>query len=61
MGATGEEREKQVRALTYVPIKPIARLALAPQGLDELIMALEDTRRNYRALSKAMHNEQSHD
>lgn len=61
MGATDEEREKQAHALTYVPIKPIARLALAPKGLDELIAALEDTRRNYQALMKAMHNEESHD
>lgn len=58
VGSTDEEREAQVRALTYVPIKPIARVALAPKGLDELISALEETRANYENLMKAMHDDE---
>jgi hypothetical protein len=61
VGDTEEEREAQARALTYVPIKPIARLAFAPKGLDELITALEGARTNYENLMKAMHDEESHD
>ncbi len=53
-GDTQEEREAQVRALDFVPIKPIARLALAPQGLDDLIRSLEETRENYQNLRKAI-------
>jgi hypothetical protein len=60
VGDTEEEREAQARALTYVPIKPIVRLALAPKGLDELITALEGTRTNHQNLMKAMHDEESH-
>ncbi len=58
IGATEEEREAQVRSLTYVPIKPIARLALSPAGLDELIGILEETRRNYQNLTRALEGEE---
>lgn len=57
-GATEEEREAQVRSLTYVPITPIARLALAPKGLDELIDTLEETRKNYQTLVKALEDQE---
>ena len=53
-GETEEEREAQAQALTYVPIRPIARIALAPEGLDELITVLENTRQNYQTVRKAM-------
>jgi hypothetical protein len=58
VGATVEEREAQARSIAYVPIRPIARLALAPQGLEELISTLEETRKNYKNLMNAMHNEE---
>ncbi len=61
VGSTDQEREAHVRSLTYVPIKPIARFALAPKGLDELIHALEETRKNYHNLMKAMEDEERHD
>jgi hypothetical protein len=61
VGSTEEEREAQARSIAYVPIKPIARLALAPKGLDELITALEETRGNYQNLMKAMQDQESHD
>jgi len=58
-GESAEEREAEVRSLTYVPIKPIARLALAPKGLDELITSLEETRNNYKTLMSAMQNQET--
>jgi hypothetical protein len=58
-GATQEEREAQARSIAYVPIKPIARIALAPKALDELITSLEETRRNYQTLMDAMQNQES--
>ncbi len=57
-GATEEEREAQVRAIAYVPIRPIARLALAPKGLDELIGTLQETRNNYEALRAALDDQE---
>lgn len=51
---TPEEREAQARSITFIPIKPIARLALTPARLDELIGTLENTRRNYENLMKVI-------
>ena len=34
---TPEEREAQIRGIGFIPIKPIARLALTPARLDELV------------------------
>jgi hypothetical protein len=41
------ESEEQLANLRFVPVKPIARIALAPAGLDDMIRTLENTRRNY--------------
>lgn len=41
VGATAEEREEQARQVTFVPIKPIVRLALTPARARELIATLE--------------------
>jgi hypothetical protein len=60
-GDTEEEREAYARSLTFVPVKPIARIALAPQGLDELIAALEATRANHQDLLQALRTQESHD
>jgi hypothetical protein len=51
---TPEEREAQIRAITYIPIKPIARIGLTAARLDELIRTLEETRKNYENLMKAI-------
>lgn len=59
VGDTEEEREAQARALTYVPIKPVARLALAPAALDELITVLEETRKNHQTLMKEISSGES--
>lgn len=53
-GDTEEEREAQARSLSYIPIKPIARVALTPQGLDDLIAALEGARKNYDLVRRAI-------
>jgi hypothetical protein len=57
-GETQEQREAQARAITYVPVKPIARLALTPKGLDELIGTLEETRRNHQTLVSAIKDQE---
>ena len=50
----GIETEEDLAQLRFIPVKPIARLALAPQGLDGLIETLENTRRIYKELQKAL-------
>jgi hypothetical protein len=40
-GATDQERQEQARAISYVAIKPIVRLALSPARARELIATLE--------------------
>jgi hypothetical protein len=49
-----EEDFEQLRTIGYLAVKPIARLALTPPGLDDLIEALENTRRAYRQLKSAL-------
>lgn len=44
--------------VAYVPIKPIARFALAPDGLDDLITVLESMRENYQNLRRAMEDQE---
>jgi len=46
------ESDEDLANLRFVPVKPIARLALAPGGLDDLIRTLENTRRLYRDLKR---------
>ncbi len=41
---TQEEREQQLEQITYVPVKPVARVAFTPAKLDALIDALHQTR-----------------
>lgn len=47
LGKTDEERRAQVENIQYVPVKPIARLAMTPSKLRELISILEITATNY--------------
>jgi hypothetical protein len=54
VGRTQEEREAQLRTITYIPVKPIARLGLTPDRLDELIRTLQETRTNYQDLMNAI-------
>ena len=46
------ESEDDLANLRFVPVKPIARVAMAPSGLDDLIETLENTRRIYQDLKK---------
>lgn len=41
------ESEEQLAAFRFLPVKPIARVALTPGNLDGLIAALEDARNNF--------------
>ena len=54
VGDTEEEREAQARDVAFVPIRPIARFAITPAGLDELITMLEGTRENYETVRQTM-------
>jgi hypothetical protein len=47
LGATQEERVRQARGLTNIPIKPIARLAMTRAGLGQLVGVLSKTVENY--------------
>ena len=54
LAQTQEEREKQVRSLTHVPIKPVARLALTRTGLEQLMDVLQQTIANYDKAQELM-------
>ncbi len=47
LGNTDEERRQQLESLSYVPIKPVARIAFTPDRLQELSSILEITKQNY--------------
>jgi hypothetical protein len=50
MGDLDQQRER-AQGIPFVPIKPVARLALTRAGLDDMIHILNQTRDNYdRAL-----------
>lgn len=46
------ENEEALANMRFVPVKPIARIAMAPAGLDDLIRTLENTRSNYEELKR---------
>ena len=47
LGETQEERDRQIRDLTHIPIKPVARLALTRAGLEQLVDVLHQTLANH--------------
>jgi hypothetical protein len=47
LGETQAEREQQIRDVTRIPIKPVARLALTRAGLEQLITVLHQTLENH--------------
>ena len=47
LGETQEEREKQLRDVTRLRIKPVARLALTRAGLEQLVTVLHQTLENH--------------
>lgn len=56
MGETVEDRKAQVEAIPFVAIKPVARIAMAPGGLRQLIGILQETLANYE--KQQQHREQ---
>ena len=58
LGETQEERERQLRTLARLSIKPIARLALTRAGLEQLVGVLQQTLENYDKAQKLMEQEQ---
>lgn len=54
LGETREERERQARGITHVPIKPVARLAMTRAGLEELVRVLHKTAENYDKAQELM-------
>lgn len=53
-GETEEERARQVAAVTYVPVRPVARIAVTAELLDEFIAALEGARENHQNLLRVL-------
>ena len=49
MGDPKQQRE-QAENITFLPIKPVARLAFTRTGLDDMIRILGQTRDNYDKL-----------
>jgi hypothetical protein len=52
LGSTVEERKAEVERITYVPVKPIARLGLTPAGLKQLIEVLQTTLEKHEQLPR---------
>ncbi|HEX5527288.1 MAG TPA: hypothetical protein VFX44_08870 [Solirubrobacterales bacterium] len=51
------ETEEDILNMRFIPVRPIARIALAPGGLDDLIRTLENTRRIYEELKRIEEDE----
>jgi len=58
LGETQEERERKLRGLAGISIKPVARLALTRVGLEQLVGILQQTLENYDKAQKLMEQEQ---
>ena len=50
MGETMAERGEYAQRITYVPVKPIVRLGMTPQRLEEFIRVLQDTLKNHNTM-----------
>ncbi len=49
---SGEEAREQAERIQYVPVKPVARIALTPTRLLELIEVLQITKANHETQSE---------
>jgi hypothetical protein len=49
---TPEQQAEQAQQISYVPIKPVARLGLTRLGVEELIGVLQQTLQNYDRVQK---------
>jgi hypothetical protein len=54
---TPEQQREQAKDIDFLPVKPVARLALTRVGLDDLIRVLQQTRDNYQKIEEAMAGE----
>jgi hypothetical protein len=52
-----EDDIERLRTVGYLPVHPIARVAISPQGLDEMIQGLQNTRKQHKQLLKALGNQ----
>ena len=52
-----EEELERLWTVGYLPVSPIARVALSPQGLDGLIQGLQNARKQHKAMLKALGSE----
>lgn len=53
VGETPEERVQEAGKIQFIQASPIARLALTPARLDELVRTLQETQANYAKLVEA--------
>ncbi|CAN5780303.1 hypothetical protein BH18ACT11_BH18ACT11_15270 [soil metagenome] len=53
-GDTQAEREAQLRGVTQIPIKPVARFALTREGLEQLVTVLHQTLDNHDRVQEIM-------
>ncbi len=61
LGQTQEERERQLKGLARIPIKPIARLGMTRAGLEQLITVLQQTLANHNKAQEFMAQAQEND
>lgn len=54
LGETQAEREQQIRDVTRLPIKPVARFALTREGLEQLVAVLHQTLENHDKVLEIM-------
>jgi hypothetical protein len=47
----------RLRTIGYLPVSPIARVAISPQGLDDLIQGLQNARKQHKKLLQALEEE----
>jgi len=53
------ETDEELAALRFLPVKPIARVALAPGNLDGLIQTLETARAEFEEFKQGLGDEDS--
>jgi hypothetical protein len=47
LGNTAEERREQLHRVTFIPVRPIARISMTRRKVEELAHVLRDTLENY--------------
>jgi hypothetical protein len=52
------ESEEQLAAFRFLPVKPIARIAMTPGNLDGLVQTLENARREHEDFKRGLSDEE---